>query len=120
MGKRIWVLDHETKGTGAEMVPLDKKQGTAERASAQPQFVVSKTERPAIPPPPRPAARFRVEDVMTRRELGADLDGKALMALLAGVRSAVDVTVSVRRGDDDTWRPVPVHQRRLLWERARR
>jgi hypothetical protein len=52
MGK-TWVLDTETKGTGANMVPLEKVQ---KRADAEPR----RAARPAgAAPAPRPAAPAR-------------------------------------------------------------
>src|ERR671933_105923 len=51
---RIWVLDTETKGTGAEMVPLDKAQRKERPAEAKPFVVPPKPKaRPPKPAPPR-------------------------------------------------------------------
>jgi hypothetical protein len=58
MGK-TWVLDTETKGTGANMVPLEKAQ---EKAEAQPRPAPRRAKRaPARPPSDagRAAARPR-------------------------------------------------------------
>jgi hypothetical protein len=37
MAGKTWVLDTETKGTGASMVPLEKVQKEPERAAARPR-----------------------------------------------------------------------------------
>ena len=72
---RVWVLDTETKGTGANMVPLErvlKKPGSEEVAVR-----VLPQPRPPAPKPPEPRQprQFKVVDVMTREVLaeGADL-----------------------------------------------
>jgi hypothetical protein len=49
MAKKTWVLDTETKGTGANMVPLEKVLKKPEPAAAQ--------RRPAPAPEPRQAER---------------------------------------------------------------
>jgi hypothetical protein len=49
MAKKTWVLDTETKGTGANMVPLEKVLKKPERAPAP--------RRPAPPAEPRSAER---------------------------------------------------------------
>jgi hypothetical protein len=111
MGK-VWVLDTDTKGTGAEMVPLDKVLA--------PGAPPTRRRRPAPKPQPRrrserPRAphRFRVVDVMTRRTLADDADARAAVAALAGVRSVVDVAVYVAEGD--RWRPLTLAERKALW-----
>jgi hypothetical protein len=50
MGK-VWVLDTETKGTGAEMVPLEKVQ--KEPAAPEPARAPRRRSRRADPPAPR-------------------------------------------------------------------
>jgi hypothetical protein len=49
---KVWVLDTETKGTGANMVPLEKAQERPEPAPAR-------SRRRADPPPPRRAPKRR-------------------------------------------------------------
>jgi hypothetical protein len=60
MAKKTWVLDTETKGTGAQMVPLEKaleqkerKQPAAPRKRAEP----ARAQRPAPSKPGRPVQR---------------------------------------------------------------
>jgi hypothetical protein len=49
MAKKTWVLDTETKGTGANVVPLEKVLEKPEPAPAR--------RRPATAPEPQPAER---------------------------------------------------------------
>ena len=59
--RKIWVLDSGTKGTGAEMVPLEK-------VLKEPEPVLSPRSRPsaaagaAKEPEPTPARRFKLVD----------------------------------------------------------
>ena len=122
MARRAWVLDTETKGTGAEMVPLDKVQKRRkpamwepERASERPwrRMGPKRAEEPA--PRPRRPRRFKVVDVMTRRPL---LDGSGLaetLELLRRTRSVVDVTVYVHE-DPDRWRALTFGEQKSLWD----
>jgi hypothetical protein len=85
MGK-VWVLRTETKGTGAEMVPLEKvlrqPGSTVERS-----FVTPKARRrPVQAPEPRPPRRFKVVDVMSRQVLAEDADARTTVDALGAVR----------------------------------
>jgi hypothetical protein len=116
MGK-TWVLDTETKGTGANMVPLEKvEQKPAPRAE---RFL--DPARPKAPAPdapePRVPRRFKVVDVMTRQVLAEDAGARETLEVLADVRSIVDVNVSVWEPKPDRWRLLTFSEQRLLWDR---
>ena len=115
---RVWVLDTETKGTGAEMVPLDKVLREPEPLADRPAMV-RRGRRPAARPPveTRRPWRFKVVDVMTREVLAEDVDARATVELLGHVRSIVDVMISVWDPRDDEWRLVSQRDRHALWER---
>ena len=110
---RKWVLDTETKGTGAQMVPLDKAHAGA---GAHAPIVVR--EQPS--PPPKEAApagprRYKVVDVMTRQVLADDVDLRTAVDAMGGARSVVDVNVYVRQGSGDAWFQLSQGDRRRLW-----
>jgi hypothetical protein len=115
----LWVLDTETKGTGANMVPLDRvlaKRGPA----AAPEFSFRKApprERPAEPAKPR---EFKVVDVMSRAVLAKRVGAAAAIHALEDVRSIVDVTVYVWEPVSERWRMLTLAETRALWERRRR
>jgi hypothetical protein len=114
---RIWVLDTETKGTGAEMVPLDKvEQKPAPRD--EPFFVPPKL-KPREPKPVQPRAprRFKVVDVATRAVLAEDAGPRETLEALGDVRSFVDVTVSVWEPATQRWRLLTLDEQRTLWDR---
>ena len=121
MGK-VWVLDTETKGTGANMVPLERV--TSKHSSpADPVLVPRKrrrTPREPAPPEPKEQRRFRVVDIMTRQELADGAELRETVQALAGVRSIVDVNVYVWQPERERWRMLTLDEGRALWELAHR
>ena len=112
---RIWVLDTATKGTGAEMVPLDSVlEKPAPRR--EPLFVPPK-RRPREPAPPEPRAprRFRIVDVVSQAVLADDASTRDALHVLSDVRSIVDVHVSVWEPKADRWRLLTLGEQRTLW-----
>ena len=115
--RRVWVLDTATKGTGAEMVPLDsivKKPAPTGR----PLFVPPKPppRPPKDPEPPAPRT-FKVLDVATREVLAEGTGARATLDVLSTVRSIVDVNVYVWEPTPERWRLLTLDEQRLLWER---
>ena len=113
-----WVLDTETKGTGANMVPLER---VTKRSSApEHRFVLPERRLPQEEPTkPRAPRRFRIVDVMTRQELLADGSTRDAVNALHSVRSIVDVNVYVLDDDRDRWLMLPFAEQRALLELAR-
>ena len=116
MGK-IWVLDTETKGTGAQMVPLENVQQKPAR-SREPFFVPPK-RKPREPKPAEPRAprAFRVVDVATQEVLADGALARETLSVLGDVRSSVDVHVYVWEPGDERWRLLTLAEQRTLWER---
>ena len=115
---KTWVLDTETKGTGARVVPLENVLRKNERRA---ELNVVELERPTpAKPEPAPAARsprrFKVVDLMTRETLAEDADVRATIETLAGVRSVVDVQVYVWSAERGRWRLLHLDEQRALWE----
>jgi len=119
MGK-TWILQTETKGTGATMVPLERAQ-RAQRGRAPEPLHVPPKPQPRAPEPaaPRAPRRFRVVDVMTRETLIDDASAAETVAVLTDVRSTVDVTVSVWDDGRQRWRPLTLAEQRTMFEFAR-
>jgi hypothetical protein len=113
--RRAWVLDHETKGTGAQMVPLDKLRAPA--GSTRAPVVVKEPqplpEKPVEPVGPR---RYKIVDVMTRQVLAEDADLRTTVDVLEGIRSVVDVSVYVWREQAQEWLPLSQRDRAKVWE----
>jgi hypothetical protein len=115
---KVWVLDTETKGTGAQMVPLEKtlKQPAREpvRRRARPVPKSTPRKREAEPAPPR---RFRVIDALSRELLADDAGVAQTIEVLGGVRQQVDVSVYVWEPKADDWRLLTRRELGLLWDR---
>jgi hypothetical protein len=116
---KTWVLDTETKGTGARVVPLEKVLSTGER---KPELNLVDLERPAAPKPapepepaPAPPRRFKVVDVMTRETLAEDADTRTTVELLGQVRSIVDVHVYAWNPQRRRWQLLGLDEQRTLW-----
>ena len=114
--RKVWVLDTGTKGTGAEMVPLDKV--LQEPAPGPVPAVASKRRRgrSAEGPEPTPARRFKVVEVLTRRVLAEDVDTRTTLDVLAEVPSVVDVRVYVWQPKARRWRLLTVAEQKAMWD----
>jgi hypothetical protein len=114
---KTWVLDSETKGTGAHVVPLETDE-EERRPEARPEAVrvPKRAPRRPLPAPPPPAPRrFRVIDLMTREVLADDVDARATIDALRDVRSIVDADIYVSDGDDRGWRRLSLAAQKRLW-----
>jgi hypothetical protein len=113
--RRAWVLDHETKGTGAQMLPLDKLRPPT-RSTRAPVVVKEPAPLPEKAPEPLGPRRFKVVDVMTKQVLAEDVDLRTAVDVLDGVRSVVDVSVYVWRKQTEDWLQLSQRDRRKIWE----
>jgi hypothetical protein len=116
MGK-TWVLDTETKGTGAHMVPLES---TLRRANEQHDLATVTLKRPparAPEPPPEPGPlRFKVVDVLGARELARDIGVREAVGLLEHMSSVLDARIYVWMGSSARWRLLTLDEHRLMWQ----
>jgi hypothetical protein len=114
---RVWVLDTATKGTGAEMVPLDTVLKKPVPRS-EPLFVPPKRKaREPEPAEPRAPRVFKVVDVASRAVLADDASAREALGVLGDVRSIVDVHVSVWEPKTESWRLLTLEEQRLMWDR---
>ena len=86
MGK-TWVLHTETKGTGAQMVPLESVEKRP--AHVEPVFLPRKPSKPVEPVPPTPLMPARPGGVIevtlangVSLRVDAQVDGRALRRVL--------------------------------------
>lgn len=115
---KTWVLDTETKGTGAHVVPLEKVLRTS---APRPDLNVVEFERPTAPKPvpaPSPPARrrFKVVNVMTRETLAENADTRTTLELLGRIHSVVDIHVYVWSSERRRWRLLRLDEQRALWD----
>ncbi len=113
---KTWVLSTETKGTGAEMVPLERvTKRSAPESLSVPRKPNRREPEPAKPRLPR---RFRVVDVMTRQTLVQDASAVETVAALRDVHSIVDVNVYVWHDQRERWRLLSFPEQRTLFDVA--
>jgi hypothetical protein len=112
--RKVWVLDTETKGTGANVVPLDRVE---RKPPAEPQpLSVPRKHQPKPRPEPEPEPRrFKLVDVMTREVLAEDADVRTALDVLESVRSFVDVNVYVWQPESERWRLIGLSEKQALW-----
>jgi hypothetical protein len=110
---KVWVLDTETKGTGAEVVPLDGRRAVEGRG---PVVVQEPKPKPEKPPEPKQPRRFKVVDVMTRRVLAEGAGTRVTVDLLKEIRSAVDVSIYVWEEKAAKWQQLSRRESQMLWD----
>ena len=125
-GSTVWVLDTETKGTGAEMIPLEKAQ---RRKSSQPPRerirVIRRPSRSKDEPvvdeldsrsseAVRPR-RFKLVNVLKRQVVAEDVGAREIVEALEGVPSIADVHIYVRQDAEEPWRPLSFAERQAFW-----
>jgi hypothetical protein len=117
--RKTWVLDTGTKGTGAEMVPLEKVM--KEPGAGPVPAVASKRPRRSTTasPEPTPARRFKLVDVMTREVLAEDVDTRSALAVLARFSAVVDVRVYVWQPKAQKWRLLSIPEQQAMWHLSR-
>jgi hypothetical protein len=120
--RTTWVLDTETKGTGAEMVPLERLEERKRLKEGRERIrVIARDESAQEKDPttehevPRGPRRFRVVNVLSRQVLADDAGISETLEALRSVGSVVDVNVYVRVADEEDWRPLTMSERRTLW-----
>jgi hypothetical protein len=113
---RTWILDTETKGTGAHVVPLD--QALRKPGPKGERFYVPPKRKPRPPqePAPKPPRSFKVVDVTTGEVLGAELDTRAAVRVLEDVNSVVDVRIYVWDHAHERWVLLTLGEQRALWD----
>ena len=112
---KTWVLDTETKGTGAAMVPIEKtrSQPRRERDLALVELGgPAKAEPTETPPAP---ARFKVVDVLSAQTLAENVGAREAVHALEGLRSVLDARISVWSPERGRWRLLTLEEAKALW-----
>jgi hypothetical protein len=115
--RRTWVLDTETKGTGAQMVPLESIERKQEPKRERMWVPPKRRPREPAAPEPRAPRRFRVVDVMSREVLQEDGGVRETLELLGGLAHVVDVSISVWEPAEERWRLLTLAERQAVWDR---
>jgi hypothetical protein len=112
---KTWVLDTETKGTGAEMVPIEKtrRRPRAERELSLVELGGAAKHQPDEQPPE--PLRFKVVDVMSSQTLVEGARAREAVRALEGMRSVIDARISIWSPERGRWRLLPLAEARRLW-----
>ncbi|MBV8431930.1 MAG: hypothetical protein JO244_12235 [Solirubrobacterales bacterium] len=109
------MLDTETKGTGANMVPLERV--LKKRSDRVPGFTLPARRGPIEgPAEPKKPHRFRVVDLMTRQVLADDVDARGALEALEDVRSIVDVTIYTWDETAERWNRLTFGEAKAVWD----
>jgi hypothetical protein len=114
--KKVWVLDTETKGTGASVVPLESTLRKP-AAPSTPLYVPPKrAPRPPAQPEPRRPRAYKLVDVTSGEVLAEDVDTRAAIRVLEGLGSVVDVRIYVWDDATEHWVLLTLGEHKALWE----
>ena len=118
---KTWVLHTETKGTGAQVVPLESvtKRSTPVEPVLVPRKSPAEPPAPDPAPEPRPPRKFKIVDLLTRQPLLEDAGTRETVDALKRVRSIVDVNVYVWQEEQQRWWLLTFGQKRTLWDLSR-
>ena len=114
---KTWVLDTETKGTGAHIAPLKRRAGDAPAKLSLVQLhpergALAGEDDPGVAPQPR---RFKVVDVFSGSVLAEDADAPGALRALRSLRKPLDALVYVRDEDGGRWRLLTLAESNALW-----
>jgi hypothetical protein len=113
---KTWILDTETKGTGAQVVPIEK---TLARPRREPDLALVELGGPPksapAESPPAPTL-FKVVDVMSANTLVEGVGAREAVAALEGLRSVLDARISVWSPERGRWRLLTLDEAKRLWE----
>jgi hypothetical protein len=116
---KTWVLDTETKGTGAHMAPLQRADEIA--SEDRELSTVTFKRSPAPPTTPAPAApqRFKVVDVLSARVLAQDVGAREAVGALEHLGSVLDARISVWSARAGRWKLLSLDEQKALWRHRR-
>ena len=114
---KTWLLDTETKGTGAHIVPLEKAHEGPRKDQDLATVTLERPPRlPHAPEEPPGPLTFKVLDIRSGRVLGEGIDTRATVEVLEDVGSVVDVRIYVWVPKAARWRLLRLDEQRALWE----
>jgi hypothetical protein len=111
---KTWVLDTETKGTGAHVAPYEETQNARlERDLALVRL--GGAARAPRPPAPVEPLRFKVVSVMSSQVLAEDAGAREAVRVLEGLRSVIDTRIFVWAPERHRWRLLSLDESKALW-----
>jgi hypothetical protein len=118
---KVWVLDTETKGTGAEMVPLER--ALERKRSAPKERITVIRRRPDAQPADVPdetgtagPREFRLVNALSGQVLAERAGAREVVDLIRPMRSLADARIYVWEPEDDTWRALTLREQKAIWD----
>ena len=112
---KTWVLDTETKGTGAAMVPIEKTRTQPRRERDLALVELGGPPKPeAAESAPAPNL-YKVVDVLSARTLAENVGAREAVHALEGLRSVLDARISVWSPERGRWRLLSLGEAKALW-----
>ena len=117
---KTWVLDTETKGTGAHMAPLESADRDARESGELSTVTLRRApaRKPAAPTRPR-TQRFKVVDVLSGQVLAEDVGAREAVSALERLHSVLDARVSLW-SPTGRWKLLSLDEQKALWRFRRR
>lgn len=112
---KVWVLDTETKGTGAHVVPYEKTLRPARREEELALVDLGGPARPAAEPQPPAPLLFKVVNIMSSQVLAEGVSAREAVRVLEGLRSVLDARVFQWVADTRRWRLLTLDEAKALW-----
>jgi hypothetical protein len=112
---KTWVLDTETKGTGAHMVPLEHTLNRADHVRGLELVDLGgpSREQPEAAPPER--LRFKIVNVMSAQVLAEGVEAREAVRVLEGLGSLLDARIFLWAGRIGRWRLLSLDESKALW-----
>jgi hypothetical protein len=113
---KTWILDTETKGTGAHVVPFEKALAKAVERQDLATVTLERPPRVRSTPEPSGPLKFKVLDIRSSRVLAEDVDIRAAVEVLQPMGSVIDVRIYVWMPKAGRWRLLTLAEQKTLWE----
>jgi hypothetical protein len=123
---QVWVLDSETKGTGAEMVPLErlvrekrlqKRRGPVSAARKRSVSEPGADPRAGEPGESQGPRKFKLVNAIKQELVAEDIGAREILELIENVPSIADVHIYVWGPYEERWRPLSLEEQRAFWSR---
>lgn len=112
---KLWVLDTETKGTGAHVVPYEKTLHPARRERELALVDLGGPARTAAEPDTPAPLLLKVVNIMSSQVLAEGVSAREAIRVLEGMRSVLDARIFQWVAETGRWRLLTLDESKALW-----